>query len=106
MRLGYAFDNVLPYISAGLAIGQTKFGAAVTADDGAGTTIGISEAKSKTVYGYTVGAGLEYGFTNNVVGRIEYNYRDYGKTRYTTENFNVKEGIQIHQVRIGVAYKF
>jgi outer membrane immunogenic protein len=33
---------------------------------------------SATFSGWTVGAGLDYAFTDNVFGRVEYRYNDYG----------------------------
>ena len=61
-RLGYAFDRVLPYVTAGLAVG-----------DIAATVPGFP-AGSVTSAGWTVGAGLEYGLVSNVSIKAEYLY--------------------------------
>ena len=34
---------------------------------------------SKTLSGFDIGAGVEYAFTPNWVGRVEYRYYDFGK---------------------------
>jgi outer membrane immunogenic protein len=65
-RLGYAFDRFLPYLTAGLAIG-----------DIAATTPGWP-AGSVTTAGWTVGAGLEFGIVSNVSIKAEYLFVDLG----------------------------
>jgi outer membrane immunogenic protein len=61
-RLGYAFDRVLPYVTAGLAVG-----------DIAATVPGFP-AGSVTSAGWTIGAGIEYGLVSNVSIKAEYLY--------------------------------
>lgn len=100
-RLGYAFDNWLPYVTGGLALGDihTKF------EDGAAT-----DSKSEIKAGWTIGAGLAYAFNKNWVGQAEYRYTDFGKV--TTVNDTTDPGWEEHEhlktneVRIGIAYKF
>jgi hypothetical protein len=64
-RVGYAFDHALLYGAAGWT------GARGHVD----TPIGSDSA---TFSGWTVGAGVDYAFTDNVFGRLEYRYNDYG----------------------------
>jgi outer membrane immunogenic protein len=61
-RLGYAFDRFLPYVTAGLAVG-----------DIAATVPGFP-AGSVTSAGWTIGAGIEYGLVSNVSIKAEYLY--------------------------------
>ncbi len=70
-RLGYAFDRVLPYITGGVAYGKTDFG----------TIYGTST--SETNWGWTIGAGVEYAFTNNITAKLEYLYIDLDGSSYT-----------------------
>jgi outer membrane immunogenic protein len=63
-RLGYAFDRFLPYITAGLAVGDVN--ASVPGFPGGS----ISSA------GWTVGAGLEVGVVSNVSLKAEYLFVD------------------------------
>lgn len=90
-RVGIAFDRVLPYVTGGFAFGSQELQVA-----------GVKQAKTLT--GYTVGAGVEYAFTNNISAKLEYLYMDLGKTNYST--FATKAGNESHIVRAGVNYKF
>jgi outer membrane immunogenic protein len=100
-RAGYAFDNVLPYLTAGLAVGRTKgsLGGSCPSDDWCG---------SDTRVGWAVGAGLEVAFSQNWSVKGEYLYADLGKAHFGTGNggdgFEAK--FKINTVRLGVNYKF
>jgi outer membrane immunogenic protein len=76
-RLGVAFDRLLVYATGGLAFG----------DQDATTTLGglgaaWAGSKDSVRFGYTLGAGLEYAFTNNWSAKVEYLYYDLGKVNY------------------------
>lgn len=95
LRVGYAMDRFLPYLAGGLAFGDvdvTPFTAGV-----AGTTVGDN------MVGWTIGAGVEYAFTDNLIGRAEYRYTDFG-------DFDIAPAasaeLTTHDVRLGIAYKF
>ena len=60
-RIGYAFDNFLPYFTAGLGMGDIK-----------GTNSNLATTGSKTKAGLAIGAGLEYAFMGNWSAKIEY----------------------------------
>ena len=73
-RLGYAITpTTLPFIAGGVAITDLRF-----TDNNAKV---ITET-GKTRVGWTLGAGVDQAFTNNLVGRIEYVYADYGQVIY------------------------
>jgi len=61
-RLGYAFDRLLPYVTAGLAIGDIN------------ATLPGFPGGSVTSAGWTIGAGLEYAIVGNVSVKAEYLY--------------------------------
>jgi len=65
-RIGYAFDRFLPYLTAGLAVG-----------DIAATVPGLPGG-SITTAGWTVGGGLEFGIVSNVSVKAEYLFVDLG----------------------------
>jgi outer membrane immunogenic protein len=66
-RVGYAmFDRFLPYLTAGLAVGDIA------------TTLPGFPAGSITTAGWTVGAGVEVGIVSNVSLKAEYLYVDLG----------------------------
>jgi outer membrane immunogenic protein len=90
-RVGYAFDNALFYATAGWA--ATRFRA--SGIPGTGT-------EKETFHGWTVGAGLDYAFTNNIFARAEYRYNDYGDRNILGTNVDLDQ----HQVTIGLGVKF
>lgn len=101
-RAGVALDRFLPYIAGGVAFGSVK------------NTISLSDAvesvsvsQSKTLTGWTAGAGVDYAATDNVILRLEYRYTDYGKKDFDfgTEG-SVENKFKTNEVRLGVAYKF
>jgi outer membrane immunogenic protein len=68
-RIGYAFDRVLLYATAGGAYGDIK---ANLTD----TTAAVSAGTTNTEFGWTAGAGIEYGITENLTARVEYLFVD------------------------------
>jgi outer membrane immunogenic protein len=68
LRLGYAFEQFLPYVTAGLS------GANLTTDI-PGLPFGT---QSKINLSYTVGAGLEVVLTDRWSAKLEYLYMDHG----------------------------
>jgi outer membrane immunogenic protein len=72
-RLGYAADRALFYATGGAAFVSNETSIPFT---------GISIGGDDTRVGWTVGAGLDYAFTNNWFTGIEYRY-----SQYETKNF-------------------
>ncbi|MBA4788928.1 MAG: outer membrane protein [Pseudomonadota bacterium] len=95
-RLGYAFDRVLPYITGGVAYGKTDFG----------NIYGLST--SETNWGWTIGAGVEYAFTNNITAKLEYLYVDLNGSNYTIPSTlgSVEADTNTSLLKVGVNYKF
>lgn len=99
-RVGYAFDRFLPFVTAGYAFGsvQTSYMAS-----------NERVSPSENVSGWTVGGGLEYAFTDNILARIEYRYTDYGDvSSYLPYYYSltVDHAYTTNDVRLGVSYKF
>ena len=97
LRLGYAMDNMLPFVSGGLAIG----GVDATIPGDATLTAG-----KHTQVGWTLGGGLEYGVTPNLSLKTEYLYVDLGKWRYDNNGSDFRADGKFSLVRIGVNYNF
>jgi outer membrane immunogenic protein len=94
-RVGYAVDRALIFATAGVAFTQ------MSADADLFDNVSLNADQSFT--GWTVGAGAEYAFTDNWVGRVEYRYYDFGDD--TIDGFgDVK--IKTNTVTAGIAYKF
>jgi outer membrane immunogenic protein len=60
-RLGWAWGSVLPYLTGGLAYANTSYAYALSNISGGGT-IAVAASDSAVQLGWTVGAGLEWGF--------------------------------------------
>lgn len=88
-RLGVAYDNFLIYGTGGFAMagGRTNNGSTATA----------------THTGWVIGAGVEAALTQNVTGRIEYNYVDLNTKTYGN---GVTSSPNAHLVKIGLGVKF
>jgi len=101
-RLGVAFDRFLIFGTAGWAWGNPSNAYALYGAPPFFTRSGISG-------GWTVGAGLDYAFTDNVFGRIEYRYTNLGAPSFVNVPTNSAEGghrVPISDIRTGIAYKF
>ncbi|CAN7493037.1 outer membrane protein [Bosea sp. LjRoot237] len=92
-RAGFAFDRLLVYGLGGVAYGSLK------ASDGL-----VSKEKSKI--GYVVGAGAEYGITDNLSAKVEYNYVSLGKQNFQFNSGRARVGVSEHVVKTGLNYRF
>jgi len=78
-RIGYAWDRVLLYVTGGAAFTDLTIGTNFIATTAGGVTFPATIASSsQTVWGPTVGGGLEYAITNNFTAGIEGRYSWYG----------------------------
>lgn len=92
-RLGYAFDRVLIYGTAGLAYAGGDLQVAGLSND-------------RTHYGYAIGFGIEGMITNNLSARLEYIYTDFGTRTYQSVLGPRSVGFDASQLRAGVNYRF
>ena len=102
-RAGYAFDRILPYVTGGVAFGDEKF--TVSGFDTVTGAFGGSKSTTRT--GWTVGGGVEYAMTDNILLRAEVRYSDFGKKTYQfagTDPFKVR--FNEWSATVGVSYKF
>ena len=91
-RLGLPVDNTLLFANVGWAWADTEFGYLV-------------EKEQKVISGPTVGVGAQYAFSNNFIGRLEYNHYFYGTTTYNLETqVDVKNSLD--EIRVGVDFMF
>ncbi|CAN7591694.1 porin family protein [Brucella pseudogrignonensis] len=102
-RAGVAMDRFLPYIAGGVAFGSVKN--TLSSTDGIDE---VSVSQSKTLTGWTAGAGVDYAATDNVIVRLEYRYTDYGHKDFDfgVPDAGVRDKFKTNEVRLGVAYKF
>lgn len=103
-RLGYGADRTLFYLTGGSAFVSNEASIPLT---------GISIGGDGIRWGWTVGGGLDYAFTNNWFTGIEYRY-----SHYQTKNFTYpipilnlglvgfKQELSTSQVTGRIGYKF
>jgi outer membrane immunogenic protein len=93
-RIGYAFDPVLVYGTAGLAATRAEVTDGIVTD-------------ANTHLGWTVGAGADALLTDNIFGRVEYRYTDYQSKNFTISGpATISSGFDAHSVNAGVGLKF
>jgi outer membrane immunogenic protein len=106
-KLGFTANNWLFYMKGGGAWADAD--AALTA---AIAGVGVFTAsRSNTRSGWTIGAGVEWGFAPNWSALVEYQYYDFGGRTFTTPAIfgvgvpvNVETDIQT--LKFGVNYRF
>ncbi len=102
-RLGVAIDRVLVYGKGGAAWANDKYELTSTL---------LAFNANQTRWGWMLGGGLEYAFTNSWSAKIEYNYLDFGTRPVeftdTTDIFSLDTNIhqRIHVVKTGINYRF
>jgi outer membrane immunogenic protein len=107
-RLGLAFDRGLIYAIGGGAWAQGD--SSLTFASPTGGFVGTF-SRNTELSGWDVGGGIEYAFTPNWVGRVEYRYYDFGDVNVNPTGLvatftPIREQITVNTVRIGLAYLF
>lgn len=116
-RLGAAFDRTLIYATGGLAFAQIEstISAVIPVPVIVGTSFGLPagtyrESDDRLEWGWTLGAGVEHAFTDNIIGRVEYRYTDFGGNqtaiRVLAPGELYRNDPYFHTVRAGLSYKF
>jgi outer membrane immunogenic protein len=100
-RLGLAIDNFLIYGKGGFAAASNKIDV---------TLLGVTSTDTRTHTGYTVGGGVEYGFTPNWSAKAEYLFAHYNSENYFA-NIVPPAGVasgsfDVHTVKAGINYRF
>ena len=99
-RLGYTWGPALLYVKGGYA--HADYSETFVAPTGF-SFASLDSSKN----GYTVGAGLEYLFTQNWSGKVEYQYYDFGKTNFIGGPVGVTSvNNDQHTVKVGLNYRF
>jgi outer membrane immunogenic protein len=83
-KIGFAANDFLFYAKGGAAWMGVNYTQTVST--------GIVNLSSQTILdtrsGFTVGGGIEFGMTENLSARLEYDYLDFGTKTYTFGNLN------------------
>lgn len=103
VRLGYAFDRFLPFVTGGAAFARLKG----TADTGSCNWADCSY--SDTEFGWTLGAGMEFGITEQISLKADYLHVGFGKPDFIDHHpwgRAFVDDISLDTVRIGLNYRF
>lgn len=109
LRAGFAFDRALIYATGGLAVGGVEVKGSVTE-----TFTPERQSSDSTEWGWTIGGGIEYAFTDEISALIEYRYTDLGDTDIEfADNGQVNGDVDklkfentFHAVRAGLSWHF
>jgi outer membrane immunogenic protein len=103
-RLGYAADRALFFASGGVAFISNKTSIPFT---------GISIGGDDTRVGWTVGAGIDYAFTNSWFAGFEYRYSQFESKSFVYPipvlnlgTIGLKQDLSNNQVTARIGYKF
>jgi outer membrane immunogenic protein len=102
-RIGHAWGPWLAYAKGGVAYAHERY---VFNTPGVLDTIVDGNR-----WGWTVGAGIEYGFAANWSAKLEYNFIDFGTERLTFvapggAAFAFDHSQQVHLAKFGINYRF
>ena len=103
-RVGYAANDWLFYAKAGGAWTSVRYTEDIFTPGGA---TAFTQVLTDDRTGFTVGAGIEFGLVENLSGKIEYDFYDFGSKNY---NFNaitpVSVSSNLHTIIVGLNYRF
>ena len=96
IRIGYAFDRFLPYVTGGLAFGDVK-----------GSMAGFGSS-TDTNAGWTLGGGIEATIAGPWTAKVEYLYVDLGNMNCSGGSCALSTNVDFHTniVRGGINYRF
>ncbi len=96
-RVGVAYDNVLPFVTAGVAYGEVEVTLPPALNPGGGN-------RDDIFVGYVVGGGIDWAMSDDWTARLDYQYVDLGN-----ENMAFAGGVtnvsidNLHIVRVGLS---
>jgi outer membrane immunogenic protein len=103
-RGGYAANDWLFYAKGGGAWMRARYTEDLLVTGGA---TAVTQVFTDNRTGFTVGAGIEFGLVENLSGKIEYDFYDFGTKNY---NFNAITPVSVksnlHTLTVGLNYRF
>ena len=95
-KFGFAANDFLFYAKAGAAWMSVNYTQAASTGTGNVSSQTISDTRS----GFTAGGGIEFGMTENLSARLEYDYLNFGTKTYTFANLNTAPAALVLPVAI------
>jgi outer membrane immunogenic protein len=107
-RVGYAFDNVLLYGTAGWAWSSNQYVRTQLTGTLNNATAGADEAVNTYLSGWTAGAGVAVAVAQNWNVFAEYRYTSYGSTAFTVplSELSTTSTTRVSAIEFGVNYMF
>ena len=99
-RLGYAFNDLMIFGTLGISSSYIKNKGHIIANNKL-----YDEYVSHAESGYVIGLGLEYAINDNMIARSEYIYSNFERNN-PWSRYQIRMGLQEHEIRTGLAYKF
>lgn len=93
-RVGYAWDDVLLFVSAGLGVVHGSVGETLQ--------LAASTKNGNTHVGFVVGTGLEWAVSEAMTLRAEYIYGNFSRRSYTVGPASDRLDFELHLVRAAV----
>jgi outer membrane immunogenic protein len=110
-KFGFAANDFLFYAKGGAAWMGVNYTQATSTGTGNVSSQTITDTRS----GFTAGGGIEFGMTENLSARLEYDYLNFGTKNYTFANLNTAPAPLVLPVAIrsstslitvGINYRF
>jgi outer membrane immunogenic protein len=113
-RIGYGWDRFLIFAAGGLAVAGLGSDMSFNLIDGVEAAFNSS---SDSITGWTVGGGIEWAFTDNLVVRAEYLYDQFDDVSFgsyaiydsaidQTFTSSASGDLSVNIFRVGLSYKF
>jgi outer membrane immunogenic protein len=102
-RVGYAANDVLFYAKGGGAWLRAQYIQNLITAGGA--TV-ITQPLNVNRAGFVAGGGIEYGLTENLSARLEYDFYDFGTKTYQFVETPVNNTSYLHTVTFGLNWRF
>lgn len=101
------YAGITPYVGAGIGLMRSDRRLNATYDDGVGS-LDYDAHDTSYAMAYTLNAGLAYQVTPNLAIDLGYQFLSAPNAKYTKVNnlsdYSVGEGLEYHQVRVGLRY--
>jgi outer membrane immunogenic protein len=92
-RAGFAFDRALIFVAGGLAYADLDIDQEITLSGG-------------DYWGWSIGGGIDYAFTDQIIGRIEYLHDEFDDKDYDEDDEEYTAELDTDTVRAAIIFKF
>ena len=101
-RVGYAANDLLFYLKGGGAWLRAQY----IQDQLVAGTVAQTQIMNVNRAGFVAGGGIEYGLTENLSARLEYDFYDFGTKTYQFAATPVNNTSYLHTLTFGLNWRF